>query len=204
MSGKERSLTTCPVLNPMLMTLCLQWIRCYFCPKNKAQLFLKTIQTLSCWYSLDSSCWALSDEYPCARVSIISVFLPHLILGTLATNSIRVNPIYTTFIISQWITEPASKMLKFLPLTCTMSTLPQPIKDNLVQFHLYFISLVMFISLVSPAPHLKYNNSKTMIMRVIQCNSIFTSTNRFDNQNKLCRRQFYTLYPFQEIVIMMF
>ena len=32
---------------------------------------LKTIWTLSCWYSLDSSWWVLSDEYPYARVSII-------------------------------------------------------------------------------------------------------------------------------------
>ena len=32
---------------------------------------LKTILTRSCWYSLDSSRWALSDEYLCARVSVI-------------------------------------------------------------------------------------------------------------------------------------
>ena len=36
---------------------------------TRAQRFLKTIQTLSSWYSLDSSSWALSDEYPCARFS---------------------------------------------------------------------------------------------------------------------------------------
>ena len=35
---------------------------------TRTQRFLKIIQTLSCWYSLDSSWWALSDEYPCARV----------------------------------------------------------------------------------------------------------------------------------------
>ena len=40
---------------------------------SKAQgcSLLKTIQTLSCWYSLDSSRWVLSDECPCARVSVI-------------------------------------------------------------------------------------------------------------------------------------
>ena len=32
---------------------------------------LKTIKILSCWYSLDSFCSALSDEYPFARVSVI-------------------------------------------------------------------------------------------------------------------------------------
>ena len=25
----------------------------------------------ACWYSLDSSCWVLLNEYPCARVSVI-------------------------------------------------------------------------------------------------------------------------------------
>ena len=33
--------------------------------------FLKIIQTMSCWYSLDSPHWVLSDEYPDARVSTI-------------------------------------------------------------------------------------------------------------------------------------
>ena len=38
---------------------------------NKRQRFLKTIETLSCSFSLDSSRALLSDEYPCARVSVI-------------------------------------------------------------------------------------------------------------------------------------
>ena len=37
----------------------------------QSRRFLKTVQTLSSWYSLESSCWVLSYEYPCARVSII-------------------------------------------------------------------------------------------------------------------------------------
>ena len=37
----------------------------------KKQKSLKTIQTLSCWYSFESSHWVLSDEYPFARVSVI-------------------------------------------------------------------------------------------------------------------------------------
>ena len=33
--------------------------------------FWKNIWTLSYWYSLESSCWGLSNEYPFARVSVI-------------------------------------------------------------------------------------------------------------------------------------
>ena len=39
--------------------------------RTRKQRFLKTIRTLSCWYSLDSSHWVLSDEYQYARVSVI-------------------------------------------------------------------------------------------------------------------------------------
>ena len=54
--------------------------------------FSKTILTLSCWYSLDSSRWVLSNDYPCARVSVIfQVFLHHFVLAKLATSSIRLN-----------------------------------------------------------------------------------------------------------------
>ena len=45
-----------------------------FVQSTRMQSFLKTILTLSCWYSLDSSQWVLSDEYPCVRVSIIFSF----------------------------------------------------------------------------------------------------------------------------------
>ena len=37
----------------------------------KKQKIIKTILTLSMWYSLDSSHWVLSDEYPFAMVSVI-------------------------------------------------------------------------------------------------------------------------------------
>ena len=46
--------------------------------------WLKTIETLSCWYSLESSQWVLSDEYPFAMVSVIFqlfciiLYLPNL------------------------------------------------------------------------------------------------------------------------------
>ena len=47
---------------------------------------------MSCWYSLESSRWVLSDEYPFAMVSVIfSFFLYHFVLAKLATGSIRVN-----------------------------------------------------------------------------------------------------------------
>ena len=42
-----------------------------FVQSTQMQRFLKTIQTLSCWYSLESSHGALSDVYPFARVSVI-------------------------------------------------------------------------------------------------------------------------------------
>ena len=43
-----------------------------FIQSTRTQIFLKIIKTLSCWYSLESSWWVLSDEYPFARVSVIS------------------------------------------------------------------------------------------------------------------------------------
>ena len=57
------------------------------------QIFLKTIETLPCWYSFVSSFWVLTDEYPCARFLVIFqlFFLHHFILVQLATSSIRVN-----------------------------------------------------------------------------------------------------------------
>ena len=58
------------------------------------QMFMKTILTLSCWYSLDSSRCVLSDEYPYARVSVIfQGFLHHFVLAKLASSSIRVNTV---------------------------------------------------------------------------------------------------------------
>ena len=53
----------------------------YFNPYNAEATFflsirmqrsLKTIETLSCWYSLDSSYCILSDEYPCTSVPAIT------------------------------------------------------------------------------------------------------------------------------------
>ena len=42
-----------------------------FLQSTKTQRFLKTLKTMSCWYSLDSIHWVLSDEYPLARVAVI-------------------------------------------------------------------------------------------------------------------------------------
>ena len=55
------------------------------------QNVLKIIKTLSCWYSLESSRWVLSDEYPFTRVSITFQVLHYFVLAKLATSSIRVN-----------------------------------------------------------------------------------------------------------------
>ena len=38
---------------------------------TRMQRFMKTTETLSCWYSLESSRRVFSDEYPFARVSVI-------------------------------------------------------------------------------------------------------------------------------------
>ena len=42
---------------------------------TRARRFLKIISTLSAWCSLDSSHWVLSDEYPCARVSVFFIYI---------------------------------------------------------------------------------------------------------------------------------
>ena len=54
------------------------------------QIFLKTILTLSCWYSLECFPWVLSYEYPIVSQSF-SVFLHSFVSAKLATSSIRVN-----------------------------------------------------------------------------------------------------------------
>ena len=41
-----------------------------FIQSTRTQNFQKTIWTLLCGYSLESSCWALSYEYPFARFSV--------------------------------------------------------------------------------------------------------------------------------------
>ena len=43
----------------------------FFVWETRRKKGLKTIQTLSYWYSFESSFSELSDEYPCARVHII-------------------------------------------------------------------------------------------------------------------------------------
>ena len=58
--------------------------------RGKAQgrlKYLKNILNLPCWYSLDSSCWVLSDEYPCARVKIIFQVFASFCIGQIATSS---------------------------------------------------------------------------------------------------------------------
>ena len=58
--------------------------------------FLKTIVTLSCWYSFESSCGALPDEYLFARVSVIfHVFFPSFGICQISHSSIRVKLFYS-------------------------------------------------------------------------------------------------------------
>ena len=53
---------------------------CTFIHSTREQRILKIIQTLSCWYSLNSSRSVLSDEYSCARVSVIFFYVFYIIL----------------------------------------------------------------------------------------------------------------------------
>ena len=55
-------------------SLTLPMLRLLSSKSIRMKRFLKTIQTLSCWYSLESSPWAFSDECPCARVPLIFRF----------------------------------------------------------------------------------------------------------------------------------
>ena len=61
-----------------------------FVQSTRTQRFLKIIQTLSCWYSLESSRGVLSDEYPVARVSVIFPGFSHnFVSPKSATSSVR-------------------------------------------------------------------------------------------------------------------
>ena len=58
-------------------------IEATFAQNTRIQRFLKNIQTLSYWYSLDSSYGALSYKYQCARVSVIfQIFCIYVKLAT--------------------------------------------------------------------------------------------------------------------------
>ena len=54
-----------------IAVLNLSSVEATFVQSPRMPRFLKIIWTLPCWYSLDSSRWVLSDEYPCTRVLII-------------------------------------------------------------------------------------------------------------------------------------
>ena len=64
------------------------------------QTFLKTIVTLSQWYSLDSSRWVLSDEYPHARVPVIflCVFLHYFALAKFSIGSSQLLDLITAIL----------------------------------------------------------------------------------------------------------
>ena len=58
----------------------------------RMQRFLKNILTLSCWYSLESSCWVLRWVPICQGFSYFSRLWHNFVLAKLATSSIRVKP----------------------------------------------------------------------------------------------------------------
>ena len=73
LDGFQKSLQSCPLdeSSPSIGRVNPSNAGATFVQSTRAQRFLKIIQTPSCWYSLDSSHWVLSYEYPFARVSII-------------------------------------------------------------------------------------------------------------------------------------
>ena len=60
-----------------------------FVQSTQMQTFLKTIQTQSCWYSLESSRGALSDEYPFARVSVIFRIFASFCIGQISHHQLK-------------------------------------------------------------------------------------------------------------------
>ena len=60
-----------------------------FVQSTMTPIFLQTNQTLSCWYSFESSHWVLSHEYP--YFGVFSWCLHYFLLANLATSSKRVN-----------------------------------------------------------------------------------------------------------------
>ena len=72
-----------------------------FIEGTRTQKILKIISILSCWYSLESPHWVLSDEYPFARVSVIfQLFSHYFVMAKLATSIERVKWYYNSHLIS--------------------------------------------------------------------------------------------------------
>ena len=59
------------------------------------QKLMKIIWILSCWYSLESSRWVLTYEYPCARVSVtLQYFHIIFLLTKIALSSLRIKVLF--------------------------------------------------------------------------------------------------------------
>ena len=80
---RYRILLECRSLYPLSSDLCISAVsltlqmpfnhynaEVTFIQGTRIQRSLKTIWTLSCWHSLDSSRWVLSNEDPCTRVTV--------------------------------------------------------------------------------------------------------------------------------------
>ena len=67
---------------------------------TQMQRFLKTILTLSCWYSLESSHWVLSDEYPISKVSVI--FFSFFVLFSFGKISHQQQKSWAIYVHSNW------------------------------------------------------------------------------------------------------
>ena len=67
-----------------LGSLTLPMLRLLWSQPQESKRFLKTTQTLSYWCSLESSRWALSDEYPIARVLVFFRFFAWFCIGQMS------------------------------------------------------------------------------------------------------------------------
>ena len=77
-----------------------------FIEGTRTQKYSKTILTLSCWYSLYSSRWVLSDEHPFARgLVIFQHFSHHFLFIKLANSSTTVKGRTILFLLSLWPTS---------------------------------------------------------------------------------------------------
>ena len=76
-------------LNQVLVVLNPSNAESTFVQSTQMQRFLKTIKTMSCWYSLESSRRALSDEYPFARVSVIFRIFASFCIGQISHQQLK-------------------------------------------------------------------------------------------------------------------
>ena len=85
----------------------------------RMQRFLKTIETLSCWYSLESSHRVLPDEAPEFQY-FIHLVLHHFVMAKLANSSQRVNHVLRSG-------HGDKSYIQYVALTHTLTHISRPL-----------------------------------------------------------------------------